>query len=150
MKTNMKLALIGACLAAMALLALGCAGPSPSERTGIDLPSGRLTYEPNVLSVVLDENTTTGYAWTCEVDGSAVKPSLDEPLSAEDLGKQDGESLAGAPAAHLFEFAPEGTGEATITLSYARSWEDVAPEKTVIVKATVEDGTFKNVEAEER
>lgn len=147
---KMKLALIGVCLAAMALLAVGCAGPAPAERTGIDLPSGRLTYAPDILSIVLEENATTGYTWACEVEGSAAKPSADEPLSAEDLGKQDGESLAGAPAAHLFEFAPEGTGEATITLSYARSWEDVAPEKTVIVKATVEDGAFKNVEAEER
>lgn len=41
-------------------------------------------------------------------------------------------------------------GEATIDLSYARFWEDVAPEKTVVVQVTVEDGAFKNVEAEEQ
>lgn len=144
-----RLVVVGLCLAATVLLAAGCATGSSGERTGIDLPSGRVSFAPDILSVVLDENVTTGYAWTCEVDGSAVKAAGDEPLSAEDLGKQEAANLAGSPAAHLFEFAPSGSGEAVITLRYERSWEDVAPEKTVVVRAAVENGAFATVQAEE-
>ena len=137
-----------ACLAMAALLLAGCAAGSQDERAGVDLPSGRLSYAPDVLSVVLDENATTGYAWTCAVEGSAVEPSLDEPLSAEDMGEAD--ALAGAPAAHLFEFVPVGSGEAVVTLRYERSWETVEPAKTVVIRVTVEDGAISQVEAEER
>ena len=145
-----RLVVVGVCWAATMRVAAGCATASAPDRTGIDLSSGRVSFASDILSVVLDENVTTGYEWTYEVEGDAVQPTNDEPLSAEDLGEKGEEPLVGAPAAHLFEFAPKGSGEATITLRYERSWEDAKPAKTVVIRTTVEDGAFATVEAEEQ
>ena len=41
-----------------------------------------------------------------------------------------------------FTYQAEGSGEATITLKYARSWEASDADKTVVVKTEVKDGAF--------
>ena len=43
---------------------------------------------------------------------------------------------------HTFTYQAEGSGEATITLKYARSWEASDADKTVVVKTEVKDGAF--------
>ena len=49
---------------------------------------------------------------------------------------------AGAGGVHTFTYQAEGSGEATVTLTYARSWEASDSDKTVVVKTEVKDGAF--------
>lgn len=149
MRKIARLALV-ASLALAALLAVGCVSGFEGGSSDIDLPSGRLSYTSTALSIVLDENATTGYAWTCEADGAAVESAGDESLSAKDLGKREEENLTGAPGAHLFEFSLTGSGETAIVLRYERSWGTADPAKIVVIHVTVEDGVVAQVEAEER
>ena len=69
---------------------------------------------------------------------SRAKPSRPSEYKAET--SSDGK--AGADGVHTFTYQAEGSGEATITLKYARSWEASDADKTVVVKTEVKDGAF--------
>ncbi len=43
-------------------------------------------------------------------------------------------------------FQIDGSGEATLTFTYARSWEASDSDKSVVLHATVENGAFTQVE----
>ena len=87
-------------------------------------------------------NPTTGYEWTFQIDGSAVQPDGDEFVPASD-GAQP---KTGEGGVHTFNFKADGSGEATLTFTYARSWEASDSDKTVVLHATVENGAFTQVE----
>ena len=89
------------------------------------------------MIVVLDANATTGYEWKNSIEGAAVKAAGDE---YEADTTSDGK--AGAGGVHTFTYQAEGSGEATVTLTYARSWEASDSDKTVVVKTEVKDGVF--------
>ncbi len=56
------------------------------------------------------------------------------------------EPKAGEGGVQIFAFKASGSGEATLTFTYARSWESTDSDKTITLKATVENGEFKQVE----
>ena len=92
--------------------------------------------------VKLDANPTTGYEWTFQIDGSAVQPDGDEFVPASD-GAQP---KTGEGGVHTFNFKADGSGEVTLTFTYARSWEASDSDKSVVLHATVENGAFTQVE----
>ena len=94
-------------------------------------------HDGDTMTVALDANATTGYEWASSIEGEAVKAVGDE-YKAET--SSDGK--AGAGGVHTFTYQAEGSGEATITLKYARSWEASDADKTVVVKTEVKDGAF--------
>ena len=98
---------------------------------------GMLSCEGGKMIVVLDANATTGYEWTSSIEGAAVKAAGDE---YEADTTSDGK--AGAGGVHTFTYQAEGSGEATVTLTYARSWEASDSDRTVVVKTEVKDGVF--------
>ncbi len=83
-----------------------------------------------VLSISLESNASTGYAWTAKISDTAVVVQMGEPEYTEPTAT--GTPLVGAPGTQTFFFQAVEAGTATISLDYARSFEtNVAPAQTV-------------------
>lgn len=139
MKKHLKLALVGACMAAFVALAVGC---TTAQGSSVEITQGSALFSQGSLEVKLDANPTTGYEWTYQIEGTGVQPDGDEFVPASD-GAQP---KTGEGGVHTFNFKADGTGEATITFSYARSWEASDDDKTVMLHVTADNGAFTKVE----
>jgi len=97
------------------VLFCGCAQQSASkEATG-----------SKVATIQMEGNPTTGYTWQKNIEPEDVVKISEK---AESMGKP---GMVGAPSMFTYEFEGLKEGEATVTFSYARSWEkDVPPIKT--------------------
>ena len=60
--------------------------------------------------------------------------------------KLDANPKTGEGGVHTFNFKADGSGEVTLTFTYARSWEASDSDKSVVLHATVENGAFTQVE----
>lgn len=146
MKARLKLVIAGACMAAFIAFAVGCSAAPGSE---VQIAEGSAEFSQGDLVVKLDANPTTGYEWTFQIDGSAVQPdgSAVQPDGDEFVPASDGaQPKTGEGGVHTFNFKADGSGEATLTFTYARSWEASDSDKTVVLHATVENGAFTQVE----
>lgn len=139
MKKRVKLALAGACMAALVALAVGC---TAAQGAAVEIAEGTAQFSQGDLAVKLEANPTTGYEWTFQIDGDAVQPDGDEYVPAN----EGAQAKTGEGGVHEFAFKADGSGEAVITFTYARSWEASADDKTVVLRATVENGQFASVE----
>ena len=101
-------------MAAFVAFAVGCSAAPGSE---VQIAEGSAEFSQSNLVVKLDANPTTGYEWTFQIDGSAVQPDGDEFVPASD-GAQP---KTGEGGVHTFNFKADGSGEATLTFTYARS-----------------------------
>ena len=112
---------------------------SPADGKEIEsvFDGGMLSCEGGKMIVALDANATTGYEWKSSIEGAAVKAAGDE---YEADTTSDGK--AGAGGVHTFTYQAEGSGEATVTLTYARSWEASDSDRTAVVNVEVKDGVF--------
>ena len=119
-------------MAAFVAFAVGCSAAPGSE---VQIAEGSAEFSQSNLVVKLDANPTTGYEWTFQIDGSAVHPASD--------GAQP---KTGEGGVHTFNFKADGSGEVTLTFTYARSWEASDSDKSVVLHATVENGAFTQVE----
>ena len=142
MKGFAKALLVGMCAVGLAALVAGCAAPAADSRAGsskIDasFEGGELSCAGSTMTVALEANVTTGYEWTSSIEGAAVKAVGDEYVAD---AASDGKT--GVGGVHTFTYQAEGSGEATVTLKYARSWEASDADKTVVVKTEVKDGAF--------
>ena len=142
MKRFVQVVLGGMCTVALAAFLAGCAAPaadSPADGKEIDsvFDGGMLSCEGGKMIVALDANATPGYGWTSSIEGAAVKAAGDE---YEADTTSDGK--AGAGGVHTFTYQAEGSGEATVTLTYARSWEASDSDRTAVVNVEVKDGVF--------
>lgn len=158
MKKYLKVIFVGACMAVLIAFVAGCSAPkeNPSDGkessdgnedgTAVEFDGGDLLYAEGDMIVMLDGNATTGYEWTSAIEGSSVKNDVDQYLAEGETVNGAGENVvAGAGGVHVFGYKAEGSGDATITLKYARSWEESSDDKTVVIKATIENGKFKDV-----
>ena len=120
--------------------------PAQDEGAEIDLDGGWLMYAESDLVVLLDENATTGYEWTSEIEGSAVTADADQAYSAEEANPlQDGE-VVGGTGAHMFSYKGAAAGDGTITLTYARSWEQTDDDKKIVLQVkTGQNGVIESV-----
>lgn len=114
MKARLKLVIAGAFMTAFVAFAVGCFAAPGSE---VQIAEGPAEFSQGNLVVKLDANPTTGYEWTFQIDGSAVQPDSDEFVPASDgAPPKTGES-----GMHAFNFKADGSGEATLMFTYARS-----------------------------
>ena len=89
----------------------------------------------DVIALTLVSNPTTGYSWqVMEIDKTILLQKGD-PEYKQSPGA---EGLVGAGGAETFHFEAIGTGEATLTLGYARPWESVPPIDEFSVQVTVQ------------
>jgi predicted secreted protein len=129
-----------ACVLALGLS--GCATKTLGEPPASELAAGSAHItddyagEPvelavgGTLTVDLEENVTTGFAW--QVDGAVpdiLKAVRDEQQAPEASG------VVGAAGRHVFEYSAVKAGEAELKLVYVKPWEKgVAPNKTLTAK----------------
>lgn len=139
MKKYLKRTLVGVCMAAFVALAVGC---SAAQSTTVQVAEGQAQFSQGDLEVKLDANPTTGYEWTYQIDGEAVQPNGDEFIPSSDSV----EPKTGEGGVHTFNFKANGSGEAAITFTYARSWEVSESDKAVVFCVKVDNGVFTQVE----
>ena len=89
-----------------------------------------------VLSITLESNPSTGYAWYATISDSAVLVQMSEPQYIEPTGSAT--PMVGAAGTQTFFFQAVETGTMTVTLDYERSWEtDVQPLQTITLTVEV-------------
>lgn len=114
----------------MAILAfLGLVKPeTPTEKPEL--------YQVNVsvITISLDSNPTTGYDWTAVLDGDCVELTRDE--YQQDPSEP---GMAGVGGCQYYDFTAVKAGTATITFTYARSWETTDADRTITFTVTVDD-----------
>ena len=90
-------------------------------------------YMPDKAAVLLLENPTTGYQWTCQMSAEGILTlEQDEYLPPA-------EALEGAGGQHLWVWSGAKAGDVTLTFAYARSFEpDVAPDASVTYTFSVD------------
>ena len=81
------------------------------------LESGSVEILGIRTTVSLDANATTGYAWSCAVDGDAVKLTEDRYVTAPAKG------MVGVGGTQIYVFEAVKPGLVTITFTYGRAWE---------------------------
>ena len=94
------------------------------------------TYQVNgkVVAFCLDSNPTTGYDWTAVVDGDCVELTRDEYQQDEAAP-----GMAGVGGRQYYDFTAVKPGTATVTFTYARSWETTDDDIVLTAKITVAD-----------
>lgn len=81
----------------------------------------------------LESTPSTGYQWTVAVEGDAVQVTEGEMENATQ------EDIAGASGMQRFMVTGRSQGEAVLTFTYARAWEQTPEDQTVVVRAVVDD-----------
>ena len=92
------------------------------------------TVEGKVVSFCFDSNPTTGYDWEAVVEGNCVEQTRDEYKQHESLP-----NMGGVGGYQYYDFTAVEAGTATITFTYARSWETTDSDVTYVAVITVAD-----------
>ena len=113
-------ALIGlASLLCIAMLGLGCSG----------------SQEQKTATIELEGNPSTGYTWVYTVSQEGVV----REVSNEYIPDKHADGRVGSGGRFIFTFDALTTGEAKLTFSYLRIWEeDTPPVNTVVYRAVVD------------
>lgn len=129
-------------IAGTAALSAGCGSQAQAAETlkltEVDNGKAYTVKVDDLVQVVLPGNPTTGYSWTADLSeaDAAIMQQQGEPVYGQESTDP---SLVGGGGTFTFTFKAADTGKATITLNYARSWEEgVAPEQTYSVTINVE------------
>lgn len=114
-------------LALLMVLSAPCAGAEPLDQPGYACEGG-------TLAIVLEENPSTGYEWSIELDGEAVLTLTTEESLSENA------DAAGEDGLKRLTFEAAGDGEAVLFLYYERAWEDESPAQTLCYTVQVQQG----------
>lgn len=88
-----------------------------------------------------EENASTGYSWSVDIEDVTVLSCEIVPLEAEAQTSEDGEALVGAPSTVKLVFSGLKEGSTIVNLHYTRAWETEDDESSVheTYKAAVSD-----------
>ena len=90
--------------------------------------------ESKGVTFCFDSNPTTGYDWTAVLNGDCVVMTRDE---YEQKPSEPG--MAGVGGYQYYDFTAVKAGTATVTFTYARSWETTDSDITYVAVITVAD-----------
>jgi len=88
----------------------------------------------NRATVELEGNETTGYTWIYSMDPEGVV----KEVSSEYVQDSNPLGMSGVGGTFKFTFEAVAEGEAEITFSYLREWEDDPPASVVHYRAIVD------------
>lgn len=115
-------------LFALIVLALFCSCQSNNRINFIDGEEIKV-HPGDTFMISLEENPTTGYSWTCEIEGSAIVLAYDDYKPSKEK-----EGLVGTGGLHSFTFRAINEGFSKVTFRYKRPWEEDAIEtKSAII-----------------
>jgi predicted secreted protein len=89
-----------------------------------------------IMAITLESNPSTGYSWFATISDPKVVVQMGEHQYQEPASSSS-TPIVGAAGTQTFFLQAAETGTATVTLDYKRSWEDVAPEKTITITVEV-------------
>jgi len=112
-------------------LVAGCVGVKTYKDVGEDI---NISVGQEFI-IALGSNPTTGYSWQASYDESMLElvggePTYDAADPAAEIG--------GAGGTEFFPILPPAAGEAEITLTYARPWEDGDVGETKVFTVNIE------------
>lgn len=133
----MKKTLIALCLAiALAVLLTACGGQQGFSSNEVKQYNETSTSIQAAVGqqfeISLASNPTTGYTWE---KSEAYDKAYVELLSSKYIGPK--EAIPGAGGTHQFLFKALKAGSTTIKLTYKRSWESTASDKTITYNVTI-------------
>lgn len=126
-------------------------GSSIGEGTVLKVTNGWVAYSQSDMLVLLDSSQDDQYQWTAEVDGNTVLKDTDADLPSSNYYDQNADDVVGSAGMHAFGFLADrdNNGESTITMKLANTDDANDVKTTIVVKATVENGTFTTVSVQE-
>lgn len=96
------------------------------EDTSIEVNQG------DSFTIQLEENPTTGYAWTVTISDENIIQ-----LSDDQYTENNDEEIAGAGRTHSYTFEALTKGTTEITFVYERSFEEDSAAETIVFSITV-------------
>ena len=102
------------------------------------------TVEKKVVTFCFDSNPSTGYTWTVKVEGDAVALTRDDFVAKEIPGPV---AVAGAGGMQYYAFTAVKPGRATVTFTYARSWEQTDADRRIVAVIAVDEDLAPTVES---
>jgi len=109
-------------LALMGIALVGACGDDASDTDGVVFTEPGTVFEVDTgdeVTIVLESNATTGYAWELETE-----PLADVVRLVDDVYVEPGTDLVGAPGRQELTFEAVGPGTAELSLWYVRSFDD--------------------------
>ncbi|MBQ0058575.1 MAG: protease inhibitor I42 family protein [Lachnospiraceae bacterium] len=94
-----------------------------------------VSFDKDVLTVVLAANPTTGYTWAASIDNEAMLTFVSD--SYETAPQSEG--AVGVGGFTTMTFKAVGPGTATVTLTYGQQWEGGNKGETRAVTVTIGD-----------
>lgn len=121
------------------------------DGTVLKVSNGWVAYSQSDMLALLDSDANVEYQWTAEVDGNTVLKDTDADIPSSTYNDQNADDVVGSAGMHAFGFLADAqnNGESTITMKLANTTNADDVKATVVVKATVENGSFTNVSVQE-
>jgi inhibitor of cysteine peptidase len=123
MRARLRLVLALWISVCVALTIVGCErqAPAPLELGAGDNGTTESLVAGQELKIALESNPTTGYRWA--IDGELPAQLLQEAQPVYTAGS----TAIGSGGTEVWSFKAQGSGEGTLKLKYARSFEPTAP-----------------------
>ncbi len=131
------------------------ASVAQGEQTAIEdgalvkVPNGWVAYSQGDMLVLLDSSASTGYQWTASVEGPSVLKDTDADLPSSTYYDQSSNDVVGSAGMHVFGFLAKDSGDSTVTMKLANTADASQVNQTIVLKASVENGTFSAVNVQE-
>ena len=120
------------CVLCAAVAVLCLAGCQSQKKENSDIV---FDMDKDTVTVTLEENASTGHTWAYSLEPQDVlKFESDDFISANTDDK-----TVGVGGLHTFVFKAQKPGEVTMTLKYARAWEDTEADKTLTYQLKIDD-----------
>ena len=100
-----------------------------------EIDPGSYKTDGNTVEFCFESNPTTGYDWTAEIDGDCVVMTKDEYV--QDQVADGPVAVAGVGGKQYYVFTAVKQGTATVTFTYARSWEKTDSDRVITAEITV-------------
>lgn len=129
----------------------GGSGNGVGDGTVLKVSNGWVAYSQNDMLVLLDSDADVEYQWMAEIDGNTVLKDTDADIPSSVTNNQNADDVVGSAGMHTFGFLADtqNNGESTITMKLANTANQDDVKTTIVVKATVENGSFTNVSVQE-
>ncbi|MBQ6020289.1 MAG: protease inhibitor I42 family protein [Clostridia bacterium] len=101
----------------------------------VEIDPDSYKIDGNTVEFCFDSNPTTGYGWTAEIDGDCVELTKDEYV--QDKVNDGPAAIAGVGGKQYYVFTAVKEGTATVTFTYARSWDQNDDDRVITAQIAV-------------
>lgn len=106
----------------------------PTEKPPVEVDTPVAVIENCDITISVPSNPSTGYSWMYFIDGDAIEFTSESYVSSS-----TSPDVVGAGGTQTFVFKAVKPGTVTLTLSYARPWEEGNAAKVYTIEFNVSD-----------